>query len=270
GFRNGKAAQAFLTELGHLQEMGQKIAASRIDTSYLPPIFSGSVTHGVLMTGQSYLDPGAFIGDLARDFTARGGQILEDACASTIDASSEMAKVTTDDGRTIQADVVVLATGAWLPKLATKWGLKIGLQAGRGYSFTVDADRIPAGPLYFPEQRVVCTPYQGAIRVAGTMEFLRPDEPMNTSRLDSVEQAVRPLLSGVDWSSRRDEWVGSRPVTSDGLPVVGRLASSRIYAAGGHGMWGIVLGPATGKLLADQILTGTIPHEIRDFDPLRR
>ena len=60
--------------------------------------------------------------------------------------------------------------------------MKIAVQAGRGYSFTVDGDCLPKGPLYFPEQRVVCTPYQGALRIAGTMEFLDPDEP-----LDSVQ-----------------------------------------------------------------------------------
>ena len=42
-----------------------------------------------------------------------------------------------------------------------------------------------------------------------------------------------------------------------------------MYVAGGHGMWGIVLGPATGRLLAEQIMTGTVPPEIRNFDPLR-
>ncbi|NVM95646.1 NAD(P)/FAD-dependent oxidoreductase [Arthrobacter wenxiniae] len=269
GFTNAKAAETFLAELEHLQDMGQNIGVSRINAERRPAILSSTVVQGVEMTGQSYLDPGEFVGDLARDFKSRGGQILEGTCASAIDAGLATAEVSTDDGRTIQADVVVLATGAWLHGLAKKWGLKIGVQAGRGYSFTVDGDRLPAGPLYFPEQRVVCTPYQGALRIAGTMEFLRPDEPMNTSRLDSVVRAVRPLLQGIDWSSRRDEWVGSRPVTPDGLPVVGRLAPPRIYAAGGHGMWGMVLGPATGQLLAEQIMTGTIPPEIRDFDPLR-
>jgi D-amino-acid dehydrogenase len=39
--------------------------------------------------------------------------------------------------------------------------------------------------------------------------------------------------------------------------------------AGGHGMWGIVLGPATGKLLAHQIVTGEVPAELAPFDPLR-
>ena len=66
-----------------------------------------------------------------------------------------------------------------------------------------------------------------------------------------------------------DFWVGARPVTPDGLPVIGATRSPGVYPAGGRGMWDIVLGPATGKLLAEQITTGHIPPEIRPFDLLR-
>ncbi len=79
----------------------------------------------------------------------------------------------------------------------------------------------------------------------------------------------RHLLTGVDLDDRRDEWMGSRPVTPDGLPVVGATRAAGIYVAGGHGMWGLVLGPATGKLLAERIDTGKMPAAIAPFDPLR-
>jgi D-amino-acid dehydrogenase len=250
--------------------MGQSIGVSTLADGNRPAVLSDAVAHGLEISGQSYLDPGDFVWDLARAVKACGGQIMDGANVCSVDAGPSSATVTADDGNRLTADVVVLATGALLPRLATRWGLKIGVQAGRGYSFTVDGDCLPAGPLYFPEQRVVCTPYQGALRIAGTMEFLDPDEPLNSARLESVARAVRPLLRGIDWRSRRDEWVGSRPITPDGLPVVGRLASDRIYAAGGHGMWGMVLGPATGKLLAEHIVTGAVPHQIAAFNPLRR
>jgi D-amino-acid dehydrogenase len=63
--------------------------------------------------------------------------------------------------------------------------------------------------------------------------------------------------------------VGSRPVTTDGLPLVGATASPRVFVAGGHGMWGIALGPVTGKLLAERIIGGRQPAELLPFDPLR-
>jgi D-amino-acid dehydrogenase len=59
--------------------------------------------------------------------------------------------------------------------------------------------------------------------------------------------------------ARADERVGSRPCTPDGLPVIGATRSPRIFLAGGHGMWGITLGPATGRLLAQAIATGVAP-----------
>ncbi|RAN78179.1 hypothetical protein B5P43_17440 [Bacillus sp. SRB_336] len=112
-----------------------------------------------------------------------------------------------------------------------------------------------------------------AILVVGRFSFIScrrsSSSPPGSVPKPSRAARVSRASFGVDWSSRRDEWVGSRPVTPDGLPVVGPLASPRIFAAGGHGMWGIVLGPATGQLLAEQIMTGTVPPEIRNFDPLR-
>lgn len=270
GFSSATSAAAFRTELEHLHAMGQGIGVTALADANRPAVLADTVVHGLEISGQSYLDPGDFVWDLAGAFKAGGGQIKDGANVISVDAGPSSAAVTADDGSLLTADVVVLATGAWLPKLAAKWGLKIGVQAGRGYSFTVDGDCLPDGPLYFPEQRVVCTPYRGALRIAGTMEFLGPDEPLDLARLESVAKAVRPLLQGIDWSSQRDAWVGSRPITPDGLPVVGRLASDRIFAAGGHGMWGMVLGPATGKLLAAQIVTGVPPQEIVAFNPLRR
>ena len=42
-----------------------------------------------------------------------------------------------------------------------------------------------------------------------------------------------------------------------------------MFVAGGHGMWGIALGPVTGKLLAELIITGNRPAALSAFGPLR-
>ena len=107
------------------------------------------------------------------------------------------------------------------------------------------------------------------LRVAGMMEFRRPDAPLDPRRIDAIVAATRPMLSGADLDDRADEWVGSRPCTADGLPLVGATRSPRVFTAGGHGMWGVALGPLTGKLLAERIVTGVTPAELTPFDPLR-
>jgi D-amino-acid dehydrogenase len=127
--------------------------------------------------------------------------------------------------------------------------------------------------VYFPAQRVACTPLTSPtgdrLRVAGMMEFRPADAPLDPRRVEAIVAAVRPLLEGVDLDDRQDEWVGSRPCTPDGLPLVGGTRSPRVFVSGGHGMWGIALGPVTGKLLAEQITTGVSPAALTPFDPLR-
>jgi D-amino-acid dehydrogenase len=143
------------------------------------------------------------------------------------------------------------------------------VQAGRGYSFTVPVDHPVPGPIYLPDVRVACTPYQGGLRVAGTMEFRDPDAPAVEARLNAIIASARPLLRGVRWEDRTDVWVGPRPVTPDGRPLIGATDAPGVYVGGGHGMWGLAHGPATGRLLAEQITTGKQPAALREFDPLR-
>jgi D-amino-acid dehydrogenase len=101
------------------------------------------------------------------------------------------------------------------------------------------------------------------------MEFRAPDAALDPRRVRAIVESTQPLLSGVDLDDRRDEWVGSRPCTADGLPLIGATRSPRVFVAGGHGMWGIALGPLTGKLLAQRMATGVAPAEMVPFDPLR-
>ncbi|WP_308204091.1 FAD-dependent oxidoreductase [Goodfellowiella coeruleoviolacea] len=65
------------------------------------------------------------------------------------------------------------------------------------------------------------------------------------------------------------EWVGARPCTADGLPLVGPTRSPRVFVAGGHGMWGMINGPLTGQLLAEAVVIGRPVAELAALHPLR-
>ncbi|MCA2229335.1 NAD(P)/FAD-dependent oxidoreductase [Nonomuraea aurantiaca] len=172
-------------------------------------------------------------------------------------------------GTVLSADAVVLATGVWLPRLARQWGVRVPVRAGRGYSFTVPVDHPVPGPIYLPDVRVACTPYRNGLRVAGTMEFRDPDAPQVPARLGAIVASAQPLLRGVHWDERTDVWVGPRPITPDGRPLIGATKAPSIYVAGGHGMWGLAHGPITGRLLSEHITTGKQPTALADFAPLR-
>jgi D-amino-acid dehydrogenase len=234
----------------------------------LAPQLTGAVGAALRVRGQRYLDPPAFMAALAQSVTARGGTVREGVAVSAVRDDGDAVALATGAGEE-RFDAVVLATGAWLGALARRFGVRRVVQAGRGYSFSVPVEHPPAGPLYFPAQRVACTPLGDRLRVAGMMEFRRPGEPLDPRRIAAITDGVRPFLTGVDLDDRRDEWVGSRPCTADGLPLLGRTRSERVFVSGGHGMWGIALGPVTGKLVARTVLTGEVPPELHPFAPLR-
>lgn len=233
------------------------------------PVLSARSRHGLKLEGQRYLQPLAYTQSIAESFRSRGGQITSGVRVDRVEPASGGKLTVIGAGEGTAFDVAVLASGAWLSRLGKSAGVRLPLAAGRGYSFTVATATPLAGPLYLPSLRVACTPSPGGMRLAGTMEFRSADAPLDPRRIDAIVGSARDYLEGVDWASISDVWVGPRPVTADGLPLIGATRQQGVYVAGGHGMWGMTLGPATGRLLAEYIAKGERPAALRHFDPCR-
>lgn len=266
--------KGLLQELHHIGAAGEEVEYEVLNGAEVretEPALSGNVAAAVRIHGQRFINPVRYTQALAEAVCGRGGDVREGVGVSDIrdDGEGSRVAVETTNGEVLGFDAVVLANGAWLNRLGRRFGVRTIVQAGRGYSFSVPAEHMPAGPVYFPVQRVACTPLGDRLRVAGMMEFRAPEEPLDPRRINAVIDAVRPLFRGVAFEERAEEWVGSRPCTTDGLPLIGPTASPRVFVAGGHGMWGIALGPLTGELLAETITTGRAPAELTPFHPLR-
>lgn len=267
-FETRRQAQHLMDELRRMAAVGETVTVTGLSGKSLRehvPLASPAITAGISVEGQRFVDPGRFVHALADAVVARGGNLVT-AEVNDVQPLGLGVIVTLPD-RLLSADAAVIATGAWLSRLAGRW-VDTPVRAGRGYSFTVPVHRPILGPIYLPDARVACTPYQGRLRVAGTMEFRSPEDPPQPARVEAIVASAAPLLDGVDWDARTDVWVGPRPVTPDGRPLIGEV-SQGIYVAGGHGMWGLAHGPVTGRLLAEYITTGKQPEALREFDPLR-
>lgn len=270
-FTSPGQAAGLLRELDRLAAAGQPVDHTALSGQELReqiPLASPALTAGVRIDGQRFVDPGAFVQALARAVIARGATIRT-FDVTDIRGTNTGVVVRAKDGNAMSAEAVVVAAGAWSSRLTAQAGVRTPVRAGRGYSFTVPVDRPVTGPVYLPEVRVACTPYRGALRVAGTMEFRAPDAPLDGARVDAIVASARPLLDGVRWDDRTDVWVGPRPVTPDGRALIGATAVPGVHVAAGHGMWGLAHGPITGRLLAEQITTGKQPAALLDHDPLR-
>jgi len=285
-FTRAADADGLLHELDRVAASGQPVDLDLLTAAQAraaEPNLSERVALAVRVHGQRYLDPVAYTASLADRVRARGGTVTEHTVVTGVTRSGGRIEVHGTDaggpgsgadagargGVIRDADVVVLAAGAWLPGLAGAHGVRMPQFGGRGYSFFVPLRTPLRGPLYVPAAKSALAPRDGGARVTGVMEFQRPDAPPDPARVPAIVRAVRPLLDGADWGRIRHRWVGARPLTADGIPLVGPSATDGVYIAGGHGMWGVTLGPLTGRLLADHIATGAMPPELAWLNPLR-
>lgn len=276
-FREGEHADGLLQEFDHIREAGLELSASDVPLSQLPelaPVVSSNISRAIRIDGQRFMNPGTYVAGLADAVRSRGAEIREGADVRGLRHGAGGISVDLVGAPPVRADAVVLATGAWLPSLARQYGVRTSLRAGRGYSFSVSQPtdgRQVSNPIYFPYERIVCTPLgdTGRIRMGGTMEFQPTDAPLYPQRIESIVTNAQPLVEGIDLTDRQDEWVGARPVTVDGLPLVGPTRAPGVWVHGGHGMWGMCQGPATARLLAEQMVTGRAPEALGPLAPTR-
>ncbi|MGH3677778.1 MAG: NAD(P)/FAD-dependent oxidoreductase [Mycobacterium sp.] len=268
-FRSTEDADHMLWQLRQLEKAGQATDVTGLSGEALReqvPLASPAITVGLNVNTQRFVDPRRFVEALGRAVANRGATMhrLEIGnLASSVNGVTVYAR-----SKVLTADAAVIATGAGLSQLAGRW-LRVPVQAGHGYSFTVPVQHPIPSPIYLPGVRVACTPHHGGMRVSGTMEFRHPHRAVIPQRVEAIVAAASPLLSGVGWTERSNVWVGAHGITPDGRALIGEV-SPGIYVAGGHGMWGLAHGPVTGRLLAEQITTGKQPEGLADFDPLRR
>ncbi len=161
----------------------------------------------------------------------------------------------------VAADAFVVAAGAWTPLLNRELRCRIPIQPGKGYSLTMPRPAVcPERPLLLEEHRVAVTPMQSGYRLGSMMEFVGYDTSLNARRLQILKDGAAVYLKEPYTEPVEEAWFGWRPMTYDGIPIIGRApAYENVLIAAGHNMLGLSMAPATGKLIAE-LLTGTPPH----------
>lgn len=257
-YKTEKAAE----EEAHLAEKGRALGLDMAVLSVqecqnLQPDLKLDVLGAVHYRCDAHLYPNQLIAELIKYLEVSGVTIKRDTEVSRIATASGRITSVMADKELYEADQYLIAGGAWSPAVAAMVNLKIPLQPGKGYSFMVDE---PANRMQIPallcEARVAVTPMNGSIRYGGTMEIDKINTRINMNRVKGIVETVpryfpdlQPNLPQV-----KDIWYGFRPASPDGLPYIGRSNKlSNLVIATGHGMMGLSLGPATGKLISEII-----------------
>ena len=233
--------------------------------SDLEPALGPAARAGFLVQDQWSVDPSLFVDRLAMRLRNRGVSIVEGARVTSVSSHPGGARVRSSVGD-FDSEVAVIAAGIGSRELCGR----MDLFPGKGYSFSIDADPLPRRVVHLGDARVVLTPMGKRVRVAGTMEFDSDPDAFHARRIAAIVAAASGYLRSADWSGRQDEWVGARVLTPDGLPAIGPVPGQpRVLLASGHNMLGLMLGPATGRLVTDFVTASPDPVLAAALSPRR-
>ena len=220
------------------------------------------VLGGIHYPKDCHLSPDRLMAELKRELERLGAEFVWNAEALGWSTRAGVIEAVRTSRGDFPTDEVVLASGAWSPATARDLGLKLPMQAGKGYSLTLPSPRqLPKTCALLVEARVAVTPMGSSLRFGGTMEIAGLNDEINLARVRGISRAATryfPALLESDFASVKP-WRGLRPCTPDGLPYLGRPGRiSNLVVATGHAMMGLSLGPITGKL-ASELVSGEPP-----------
>ena len=267
--KDPRLAQTFLSRLRPLSRLGFAVPPEILgqeEIRALEPSLTGAVRAGCLIEQHRVVEPPRLLAGLARRLAELHVDIQEGTEVHDVELqSARLVSLQTSAGR-YRCDQVVLAPGAWLGPLARLLGVRLPVQAGKGYSFAVRPHRMPRYPLLLLEPHVGCSPFGDRLRIAGTMEFSGLDTRADSRRVRSIADGARTMIEGWESLDRDSVWCGLRPIAPDGLPVIDRHPRiGNVFFAGGYSMLGMTLAAPAAEKLAAFILTGRRPPELEPF-----
>ena len=241
----------------------------------LDPGVTMDVAGGVFFPKDCHLSPGRFMAGLLAECKRMGVDFHWATDVKGVIYNGRTVEAVETKAGEIAADEFVLCGGSWSPELVRALRISLPMQAGKGYSLTLQQPRqLPELCSIFTEARVAVTPMGSTLRFGGTMEIAGLNEDITARRVKGIVNAVPryfPEFSPKDFEGIQP-WRGLRPCSPDGMPYMGRFAEyDNLSTASGHAMMGLSLGPVTGQLMSE-LLSGeptSLPLKLMNPDRFR-
>ena len=249
----------------------------------LEPRLTGEI-HGALYAPDDLqCDPRAIARSLAGHAARQGASIRTHTEVAAIEPGRG---VRFADGSALAADTVVLAAGPWSAPLAASAGLHLPVEPRKGQLTRL---RLPRPDPGFLRHKIVDgsylasvaetdsgrqvstvteTTWDGHVIVGSTRELAGFDPSVDHALARAVQDRAARLVPGLARLEPDETWVGFRPWLPDGLPAIGRSSVDGLWVATGHEGAGVVLGPITGRVLAEAI-AGEATVRVPALDPDR-
>ena len=227
----------------------------------------------VYFDSDAHMTPKEFMAEMVSYLKEKGVTFYTHEKVQDLVISKDAIKEVMTTKRKLKADEVLIAAGSWSPLLTRKLGVKIPIQAGKGYRINTERETGITIPALLVEAKVAVTPMNGFTRFAGTMELAGINDNINSKRVKAISKSVSNYYQGLSLTKEEEATAdfGLRPCSPDGLPYIGRTHKYKnLIIASGHAMMGWSLGPPTGKLVSEIISDKKLSLDIKPFHPDRK
>jgi len=238
---------------------------SRDELLRMEPDLSDKLAGALYMANERHVRPESLTWALWEWLGAHGAELRANTEVTDLQMTgSRVTCVEIQSGGSVEGDHVVIAGGVWSNRLTKKVGYTFPLTAGKGYSTTITEPELTLNhPLYFGTAGV--SPFESAVRFGGTMEMSGINDRVNPARVEAIRRSISAYFNAPLRGSEETVWCGMRPMTPDGVPVLGKIPrTGNAFLATGHVMSGISMALSTGHVLSELILGG---REVIDFAP---
>ncbi len=234
------------------------------------PVVPAKFGYGVVCGDHGRIsDPGEYVKALAAHAEVLGAKFIK---ADIEDIAQENGAVSgvRAGGETIACDTLVIATGVWSGPLTKKLGLKVPLEAERGYHIELwEPSFTPKSPMMIASGKFVMTPMAGRIRLAGMVEFGGLEKGPSKAPFELLRKNIKSAFPTLTWKEET-EWMGHRPAPADSIPIIGEAPDVKgAFMGFGHHHIGLTGGPKTGRLLAQMIAGKTPNADMSVYAPAR-
>jgi len=234
----------------------------------LEPHLAPGVSAAVSSVKDHQVDNRQLVRALHEAFLRSGGRLHENTSVEAIEVISRQAKGVKVDGIRREADMVLLAAGAWsydidgVPKVARPpvrplKGQVIALQMEQRAPIV---DRVIWGPgIYLVPRR------DGTLILGATVEEKGFDNDLTAGGIFRLLEAAWEILPQIEELPIKDMWVGFRPTSRDDAPILGPTPVEGLVVATGHHRNGVLLAPVTIDAVSAFMLDGTVTESVEPF-----
>lgn len=226
-FLNEKELQQHInkfSERSNLYGHENPIVFSQDEIRKIEPNVSDDVIGGLLLKEQRHVNPESLSNAFINKLEDSNVTLLENTEVTDVELDENRVVAISTGEMKMEADTFLLNAGAWSGKLAEKFSFNLPVQAGKGYSVTITNPNLNfSHPLYLGDTKAGVSPFKDAVRIGGTMELSGINSKMDKNRIQGIRNSVAKYLKAELQGKTEVEWSGMRPMTPDGLPVIGKI-----------------------------------------------